>query len=342
MRIRAIAIRIVRQFWHDKRSLALMILAPLFILWLLSLVFKGDAYEPKIGAIQVPEPFVQALESKGAIVYPYDSSQAEQELEAYAIDAILELKPNSLHVTLEGSDPSVSKSVLLLLQQTFEELNQHQLQDSKMEVSYLYGSEEMAAFDNFGPVLIGFFAFFFVFILSGISFLRERTGGTLERLLASPIKKYEIVIGYVLGFGIFTVLQSTLIAWFATQILDILMVGSIWHLLIITNLLAMTALTLGTLISTFVDNEFQMIQFIPIVVVPQIFFSGLFNLETMSEFLRGIGAATPLYYAAEAMRDIMIRGKGWDVLWPNALALIGFSLLFMALHLLALRKLRKI
>lgn len=342
MRIRAIALRIVRQFWHDKRSLALMILAPLFILWLLSLVFKGDVYEPKIGAVQIPESFVQALEAKGGTVYTYNASEAKEQLEAYKIDAILEMNPNSVHVTLEGSDPSVSQSVLLLLQKTFGELNQHPPQDSKMEVSYLYGSVDMAAFDNFGPVLIGFFAFFFVFILSGISFLRERTGGTLERLLASPIKKYEIVIGYVIGFGIFTILQSTLIAWFATQILDIVMIGSIWYLLIITNLLAMTALTLGTLISTFADNEFQMIQFIPIIVVPQIFFSGLFNLDTMSEFLRGIGVVTPLYYAADAMRDIMIRGKGWDALWPNALALIGFSLLFMTLHLLALRKLRKI
>ena len=140
----------------------------------------------------------------------------------------------------------------------------------------------MELFDNFGPVLIGFFVFFFVFLIAGVSFLRERTGGTLERLLATPLRRFEIVAGYIIGFGLFTTLQASLIAWFAVDILDMMMEGSFLYVLFITFLLAMTALTLGTLLSAFANNELQMMQFIPLVVVPQIFFSGLFNLYTCS------------------------------------------------------------
>ncbi|MNI67903.1 Inner membrane transport permease YbhR [compost metagenome] len=200
----------------------------------------------------------------------------------------------------------------------------------------------MPAFDNFGPVLIGFFVFFFVFLLSGVSFLRERTGGTLERLLASPLRRWEIVVGYVLGFGIFTTLQAALIAWFATSVLGLMMVGSFWYLLLITLLLSLTALTLGTLISAFANNEFQMIQFIPLIIVPQVFFSGLFNMDTMTPWLRWLGMIMPLKYGADALRNIMVRGAGWDRIWIDVLVLAGFSFVFMILNVLALKKHRKI
>ena len=85
-------------------------------------------------------------------------------------------------------------------------------QKPELKIDYLHGSSDMGQFDYFGPVLVGFFVFFFVFLIAGVSFLRERTTGTLERLLARPLRKWEIVMGYVLGFGIFTMIQSTIIA----------------------------------------------------------------------------------------------------------------------------------
>ena len=94
----------------------------------------------------------------------------------------------------------------------------------------------MELFDNFGPVLIGFFVFFFVFLIAGVSFLRERTSGTLERLLATPLRRFEIVAGYIIGFGIFTTFQASLISWFAIDILDMMMEGSFVYVLLITFL----------------------------------------------------------------------------------------------------------
>ena len=200
----------------------------------------------------------------------------------------------------------------------------------------------MGTFDYFGPVLLGFFVFFFVFLIAGVSFLRERTTGTLERLLASPLRKWEIVMGYVVGFGIFTMIQSTIIAAYAIYVLGMMMEGAFGYVLLITLLLALTALTLGILLSSFANNELQMMQFIPIIVVPQIFFSGLFNLDTISKWLSWVGPFTPLYYAADALRDIMVRGYGWGAIYMDIFALAGFSLLFIAINILALRKYRKI
>lgn len=137
-------------------------------------------------------------------------------------------------------------------------------------------------------------------------------------------------------------IQATVIAAYAIFVLGMLMEGAFIYVLIISLALALTALTLGILISSFANNTLQMVQFIPIIVVPQIFFSGLFNLDTISDWLSWIGPFTPLYYAAEALRNIMVRGYGWNAIYQDVYILIGFSVLFMFLNLLALRKYRKI
>jgi ABC-2 type transport system permease protein len=342
MRIKAIIIRILRQFIHDKRTLAMMIASPMLILFLMSLVFNGDTYYPKVGAVNIPEPILLKLQEQGAEATAYSKEKAEMELQATRLDAIISMNATVPQIKLEGSDPSKNRAVMLLMQKALQELNTNAVKAPQPSITYLHGSENMAAFDNFGPVLIGFFIFFFVFLISGVSFLRERTGGTLERLLATPLRRWEIVVGYVLGFGIFTALQAALIAWFATSVLGLLMAGSFWYLLLITLLLALTALTLGTLISAFANNEFQMIQFIPLIIVPQVFFSGLFSMDTMSVWLRWLGKLMPLNYGADALRNIMIRGAGWDRIAFDVLVLLGFSLLFIILNILALKKHRRI
>lgn len=120
-----------------------------------------------------------------------------------------------------------------------------------------------------------------------------------------------------------------------------MMTGSFGYVLLITLLLSMTALTLGTLLSAFAANELQMIQFIPLIIVPQIFLSGLFPLDTLPLWLQRVGLATPIYYGSEALMNIMVRGKGWSAIALDVYVLIGFSLLFMLLNVLALRKHRK-
>lgn len=321
----------------------MMFVAPLLILTMLHLVFNGENYIPKVGLVDAPDPVIEKLDINDAKITEYDSVKlAKEDALNHGLDGYIVFEGPVLDkIVLEGSDPSVNGAVMKWIQQATKPLMPANGQP-ELTVDYLHGSEDMGQFDYFGPVLLGFFAFFFVFLISGISFLRERTSGTLEKLLSSPLRKWEIVAGYILGFGLFTMLQATLIAWFAIYVLGMLMEGSFIYVLLITLMLSMTALTLGTLLSAFANNEFQMIQFIPIIIVPQFFFSGLINLDTISDWLSWLGPITPLYYAAEALRDIMVRGYGWDAIYGNMLMLAGFSALFMFLNILALRKHRAV
>ncbi|WP_110931252.1 ABC transporter permease [Paenibacillus bouchesdurhonensis] len=342
MRIWAIMLRILRQFRRDKRTLALLLFAPLIVLSLMNLVFNGSEYESNIGVVRVPDILVDQMEQQQAIVINYESLEAaEQALDDRNIDAIVTLGGASLQIVLEGSDPSVNKAVIMLLQKLGEGL-QPDMNTEKLNITYLHGSENMTAIDQFGPILIGFFIFFFVFLISGVSFLRERTTGTLERLLSTPLRRWELVLGYIGGFGIFTIIQALLISWFCIKVLGILMTGAFVYVLLLTLLLSMTALTLGTLLSAYANNELQMIQFIPLIIVPQLFLSGLFPLETLPAWLQKLGLIMPLTYGTNALSDVMIRGKGWDAIAGNVIVLAGFSVLFILLNIAALRKHRKI
>ncbi|MCF6136723.1 ABC transporter permease [Pseudalkalibacillus berkeleyi] len=337
MRIKALTIRIIKQFFHDKRTLAMMLVAPLLILTIISLVFNGEDVVPAIGGENLPSPVIEKLKEADIDYKEVSEIKAESEFRSGELDGWVTLKDQQLRIILEGSDPGMNQRILATVKNVLQPSGQGKVEP---EIEYYYGDEDMTSFDNFGPVLIGFFAFFFVFLIAGVSFLRERTGGTLERLMASPVKKSEVVIGYLLGFGFFTVIQSILIVFYSIYVLDLLMIGDFLWVVVITLLCAFTALSLGTLLSAYAQNELQMIQFIPIVVVPQVFFSGLFDLDSISNWVSWIGPITPLYYAAEALRDVMIRGLGFEDIAFELMVLLGFSLFFSIANIFALRKYR--
>ncbi|WP_242245538.1 ABC transporter permease [Bacillus cereus group sp. BfR-BA-01523] len=339
MRVNGVVIRIIRQFFRDKRSLAMMFGAPMLLLWLLSLVFTQKDYIPHIAVVDVPAPIVKVMKNQEASIYEYSKDKAISELEKQKVDAVIHLENGKMNLLLEGSDSSKNRAVLQVLQKSTEK---NDVSMMKHEVDYLHGSKDITMFDGLGPVLIGFFTFFFVFILSGVSFVRERLSGTLERLLSTPVRRWEIVLGYIIGFGIFAFIQSIIIVSFSVYILDLYVAGSIWLTLLITCMLSLTALTLGTFLSAYANNEFQMIQFIPLVIVPQVFFSGLFPMESMNTWLQMLGKLFPLTYGADAMRQVMIRNQGFTEIALDLTVLLLFSLLFAVGNVFALKKHRKI
>ncbi|PKG22554.1 ABC transporter permease [Niallia nealsonii] len=338
MRIKGLIIRILKQFYRDKRTVAMMIVAPIFVLTLLNLIFDSNAYTPKVGVVQVSEQITTKLKENDVKIYAYSTvSQAKKAIVDKKIDGYLSFENKTPAIFLEGSDPTVTKATITMIQDSIK------AEDTlKPTVQFLYGSEDMNQFDAIGPVLLGFFAFFFVFLVGGVAFLRERTSGTLERLLSSPIRRWEIVIGYVIGFGIFTMVQSIIIVFYSVYILDLIQIGSIVYVILITLLLSLTALTLGMLLSSYAKNELQMFQFIPIIVVPQVFFSGLFNLDGISSTISWISTITPLYYAADALKNVMIRGLGIEEIFIPLVVLSIFSLVFLLCNVLSLKNYRKI
>jgi len=338
MRVQAVALRILQQLRHDKRTIGLMIFAPVLVLTLMSFIFNGSDPHPKIGIINAPLSFVNKLEDSDAKVTRYSEQAANAALSSSQIDASINFVAGVPHIQLEGSDPSKNKAVLMLVQSVSQPVGPA----AKPDVTYLFGYNNMTTFDSFGPILIGFFVFFFVFLISSVAFLGERTSGTLERLLSTPIRRWEIVLGYVLGFGFFTVIQSAFIAWYSINILHVMMVGSFLLVMLITVLTAMVALSLGTFISAFANTELQVIQYIQIILVPQVFFSGLFDLSSMAPWLQMVGRFMPLWYIADALRNVMLRGKGlYDIIFDISVLVVS-CLVFMLANVAALKKYRKI
>jgi|GEM_PF-1459307 ABC-type multidrug transport system, permease component len=208
--------------------------------------------------------------------------------------------------------------------------------------SYINGSDDMGTFDTIAPYLMGFFVFFFVFIIAGISFLRERISGTLDRVLATPIRRYQIVLGYFIGFGIFVFIQTVLIQVFMVYALNLAIKGSFMLVLLTNLLLATGSLALGTLLSAFARNEMQLFQFIPVVIVPQMVFCGIFSLREAPLWVQALSKVFPLTYGAQALSDIAIRGLGFADIAVNLAVLAFFTVLFLALNTLVLKKYRRL
>ncbi|MCL2179735.1 MAG: ABC transporter permease, partial [Treponema sp.] len=145
--------------------------------------------------------------------------------------------------------------------------------------------------------------------------------------------------GYVLGFGIITLVQSAFISLYVVYVLGVMMIGSIYLVLMITFCTTMMALTLGILLSTAANNEFQMIQFIPLIIVPQVFFSGLFQLTPVWE---AVGRFMPLYYVAHALKQVMIKGGGIQEIFIDIIVMLGLSVLFIIANVQLLKRYRKI
>ena len=190
--------------------------------------------------------------------------------------------------------------------------------------TYIYGGEEFDTMDFVAPVYIAVLAMFFVFLLACVAFLRERSQGTMERLAATPATRAEIVLGYMLGLGLFALIQVAVILFFTVWVLKIHYLGSLALLFLVIALLAAVGVNLGILASAFARNEFQVVQFIPIVVIPQVLLGGTFwAVSDMPAFLRPFAYAMPIYYANTALRDVMLKGWGLVEIWPNIAILLG-------------------
>ncbi len=184
----------------------------------------------------------------------------------------------------------------------------------------------VSVLNNIAPALLATLALFFSFLLTGISFLRERSQGTMERLMASPVSRLDIVLGYLLGFFVFALTQTLIIILYTIYVLDVRYNGDLWQIFVFQIVVITGAVNLGIFISTFARNEFQMVQFIPLIIVPQIFLCGvLWPIEQMPDYLQWLSVILPLRYAVEGLRDIMLSGKSLIDVGTDLFVLIGFA-----------------
>lgn len=326
-RILAIAKRLLQQFRRDRRTLALLFVVPLVIISLLAWVIRGGSTHPKVGLVNDDTGPVgqaiatQLLASDKLQVSTISEKDGPGDLKdgtvaAYVVipsgftQALQAHKSVSLDVHLEGSQPGVTAAVLAGLSSSLQAaVDGFGGPVPHVNASYLYGGSDLDNLDFFGAAFIGLFVFFVVFVVTSVSFLRERSQGTLERLMATPLRRGEIVTGYMIGFAALALIQCAEVLLFSLYVIHVHNEGNVGLVFLLEALLALVAVNLGVFLSTFARTEFQAVQFIPIVIVPQVLLSGiLFPVSTEPTALQWLSNVLPLTYAVDGMRDIMLKG----------------------------------
>ncbi len=365
-RIFAITGRIIAQFRRDHRTLALIFIAPILIMTIFGYVFRSQESsttnvalinedQPPAGQTSLTGPIIDSLKSNDDLVIT-EMSRADADTAlrdgsqkvalAFGPDFTSQLQTQhsaSVDVIVEGSNPSQAGSALssvgqavlasapVVLKSVLPPPMNTLAPDTlplKINTVRLYGSADIKPLDFFAPMFIAYIGFFLVFLLTSVSFLRERTQGTMERLMASPVTRLELVLGYMLGFGFFSLIQAIVLVLFTIYALQIKYEGNILSVFVVSLALVLGAVNLGIFLSAFARNELQAIQFIPIVILPQVLLSGLlWPVQDMPAWLQVIARIFPLTYAIDALTDIMIRGHTLIDNWLPLLYLLAFAAL---------------
>jgi ABC-2 type transport system permease protein len=172
-------------------------------------------------------------------------------------------------------------------------------------LAWIFADSPMPVFDRIGPSLLGVFPMVVMFIVTSVATLRERTSGTLERLLTTPLGKADFMFGYALAFGIMAVVQALVATAFAVWVCGLDVAGPLWLLVVIAVFDALLGTALGLFVSGFAATEFQAVQFMPALVLPQFLLCGLLVArDALPGVLKPISDALPLSYAVDAMKTI--------------------------------------
>ena len=346
-RVAAVAQRIALGFRRDHRSLGLLIVAPLLVLTLVGLLWGSTQTTIPTVAIASDRMNMPAaigtrvvdglLKSSAIKAHSATYEAGAREVRDAAADAVVWIDGTTLHILIEGSDPLRSGGIAPQVQKAFAEslasLGGAAVAPPSVVLDQIYGSSDYTLLDYLAPVLVAFFAFFFIFLLSAVSFLRERTSGTLERLMATPLGRGELVVGYLAGFSVFALLQAVVIILFTVFVLRVHYSGNLATVFIVEAVMVIGAVSLGLLVSAAARNELQAVQFVPVVLLPQVFLSGLFIPVTqLPDYLRPVSALLPLTYANEALKAVMIKGAALS----DGLVLRDIGILFIFGSVMAL------
>ncbi|MFI5678619.1 ABC transporter permease [Streptomyces cellulosae] len=194
-------------------------------------------------------------------------------------------------------------------------------------------------FDSIGASLLGIFPLITMFLVTSIATLRERTSGTLERLLAMPLGKGDLIAGYALAFGALAIIQSALATGLAVWFLDLDVIGSPWLPLLVALLDALLGTALGLFVSAFASSEFQAVQFMPAVIFPQLLLCGLFTpRDNMHPVLEAISDVLPMSYAVDGMNEVLTHTDMTANFVRDVLIVAGCALLVLGLGAATLRR----
>lgn len=364
-------------FWslkHDRRSLALIIIAPIMAMFIFGLAFSGEVEDVEviivnkdIGADMSPNTTIKFSEivienidpDKLIISYESDIADAVDKVEEGDANSVIIFPENftkdlvafsqgdmhsnvsSIRVRSDQSQVTVSQEVVSELMEAMGETTSQQGFNNPVSVDSsdpIYGKGAQFL-DMFVPGIMGFVVFLLTTILTLISFVGEKTRGTLQRLLASSVTETEIVVGYAISFSIIGMVQVGILMALAILVFGIMVEGNPLLAFLIASILAVVSVCLGILLSSLAKRESQAIQFFPLIVLPGFLLSGVFwPIEAMPVWLRPVSYVVPVTYAVDGLRSVLLRGWGVLDIWVDLAMLLLFAVAFLFLAILTLRK----
>jgi ABC transporter DrrB family efflux protein len=206
-------------------------------------------------------------------------------------------------------------------------------------VWWLYRDRSPLVFDRVGPLLVCLFPFLVMFLVTSVATLRERTSGTLERLLTMPLGKLDLLLGYAIAFALVALVQAGIAVAIAVWLLDLDLAGSVWMLLLVAVCDAVLGVALGLFVSAFARSEFQAVQFMPIVVLPQFLLGGfLMPRDAMPQLLEWLSNVLPLSYALDAAGVLTTSTSVTADLVRDVVVVLGCIVIALALGAITLRR----
>jgi ABC-2 type transport system permease protein len=204
---------------------------------------------------------------------------------------------------------------------------------------YFMFDDQPLLFDRIALVMLGVFPFITMFLVTSIAMLRERTTGTLERLLTTPLGKIDLLFGYGIAFGVAAAIQGTVASAVAYWLFGLDTAGSPVLVILIAVVNAVLGVALGLLCSAFARTEFQAVQFLPVVAFPQIMLCGLFVArDHMVGWLEAISNVLPLSYAVEALQEVGAHADPTGTLWRDLGIVTGCVVIALVLAAATLRR----
>jgi ABC transporter DrrB family efflux protein len=194
-------------------------------------------------------------------------------------------------------------------------------------------------FDQVGPALLALFPFIVMFLVTSITTLRERRSGTLERLMTLPLGRLELILGYTLTFGLLAVAQSLIAVGFAVWVCGLSVQGDPWLLVLVAVADALLGTTLGLFASAFASTEFQVVQFLPALVFPQVLLGGiLVPTDQMPNGLDALAQWLPLTHAVSAFHSVATETDATADVWGQVGVVVAFAAAFVAAGSVTLRR----
>ncbi len=373
----AVTKRVFKDIKNDKRTLGLIFFAPILAMFVFGLAFSGNVEDVTTIIVnhdqgfQIPGGENLSLSNKIIsnlnstvlkIEYMDNEEAAVQQVtdgKAYAVIIFPENFTQNIYASTKSSSTSTNSSSEIIIRADETVVNIKNaiigaVADSitttmeneginppiKINSDPVYG-QDAEFIDFFVPGIMAFVVYLLTTLLTLLAFVGERTTGTLERLLATPINESEIVGGYALTFGIIGTFQAAFLLLIGILMFKITVLGNVFLAFAVVALLAVVSQALGIMLSSLAKREAQAVQFIPFIILPVFLLSGVFwPIQAIPVWLRPLSYLVPPTYAVDACRSVLLKGWGIGKIWPDIMALVLFAALFLVIATWSL-KIRK-